>query len=75
MGRTADPAVAALWREHLQRQRRKGISIVEFCEQEGVSTAVFYQWRQRLARGRQRWVAERATHKSVPTFLPVQLMA
>ena len=36
------------WRERLARFRRAGTSVVQFCEDEGVSTPTFYAWRKRL---------------------------
>ena len=40
---------AAYWRGVVERQAGSGLTIVEFCEREGVSTASFYSWRRRLA--------------------------
>lgn len=37
------------WRERLRRFDRSGLTVLEFCEREGVSTASFYAWRRRLA--------------------------
>ena len=37
------------WRERLRRFDRSGLTVLEFCEREGVSTAGFYAWRRRLA--------------------------
>ena len=37
------------WRERLARFRRAGISVVQFCLDEGVSAPSFYVWRRRLA--------------------------
>jgi transposase len=47
-GRRPDPALEDLWRQRLQRFERSGLSAVAFCDNEGVSTATFYAWRQRL---------------------------
>jgi hypothetical protein len=47
-GRRPDPALAGLWRQRLQRFEHSGLSAVAFCAKEGVSTATFYAWRQRL---------------------------
>jgi len=40
-----------VWRKRIERQRKSELTVREFCQQEGVSTATFYAWRQRL-RGR-----------------------
>lgn len=37
------------WRERLARFARAGTSIVQFCDDEGVSTPSFYAWRRRLS--------------------------
>lgn len=47
-GRRPDPALVDLWRQRLQRFEHAGLSAVAFCAKEGVSTATFYAWRQRL---------------------------
>ena len=36
------------WRQALARQRKSGLSIHRFCEQEGLATATFYHWQRRL---------------------------
>jgi transposase-like protein len=47
-GRRPNPALKELWRQRLLRHERSGLSAVAFCAKEGVSTAAFYAWRQRL---------------------------
>jgi hypothetical protein len=47
----ARPASAALWdewRQRVQRQRESGLSIVEFCRNEHVSSHRFHVWKRRL---------------------------
>lgn len=39
------------WRERLERFRRRGLTVSDFCEDEGVSTASFYVWRRHLEGG------------------------
>jgi transposase-like protein len=48
MGRVADPRLPAQWRRRIERQRRSGLSIGEFCRREGVSAGSFHQWKRRL---------------------------
>ncbi len=48
MGRVASPELASLWRERVERQRRSGLSIVEYCRREKVSAANFHAWKRRL---------------------------
>ena len=43
------------WRQRMERQQESGLSIVEFCRQEGVSAVTFHTWKRKLrgaARGR-----------------------
>jgi hypothetical protein len=47
-GRRPDPATQQLWQQRLQRFRDSGLSVIAFCDREGVSTAAFYAWRRRL---------------------------
>ena len=34
------------WRERLKRQSESGMTIEAFCQQEGVSTSMFYRWQR-----------------------------
>jgi len=49
MPRPADPALATLWRRRLRQQPDSGLTIHQFCQREGVSTASFHAWKRRLA--------------------------
>src|SRR3954451_18540904 len=49
MPRTADPALETLWRQRLRQQPDSGLTIHQFCQREGVSTAAFHAWKRRLA--------------------------
>src|SRR6516225_6158095 len=48
MARTPDLQLHALWRERLRRQVDSGLTIAQFCDQEGLSTATFHSWKRRL---------------------------
>jgi hypothetical protein len=48
MGRVADPKLAALWRKRVERQPGSGLSVLDYCRREGISTASFYAWKRRL---------------------------
>src|SRR5215475_806738 len=48
MARTPDLQLHALWRERLRRQVESGLTIAQFCAQEGLSTATFHSWKRRL---------------------------
>jgi hypothetical protein len=56
---------AGYWREVLRRQPHSELSVRDFCEREGVSTASFYNWRRRLAE------AERVV--DAPAFVPISV--
>ena len=45
------------WRARLARFEESGLTVVDFCLEEGVSTASFYDWRKRLAASRSETVA------------------
>ena len=49
MARGCDAAKARVWRERFLRFNDGGMTIAEFCGDEGVSTASFYAWRRKLA--------------------------
>ena len=67
MARPKDLGLEHTWRLRLRRQATGGLSIPEFCEREGVSTASFYAWRRRLA-------APPVTAPSdPPLFVPIRL--
>lgn len=51
------------WRELLGRQAQSALTVRDFCDFEGVSTASFYSWRRRLA--------DRA--KESPAFVPLKI--
>ena len=50
------------WRQRIQRQRKSGLSVAEFCRTEGVSSASFYTWRRKL-QGESRSKSKRAASR------------
>lgn len=48
MTRKVNQVLWQQWQERLGRQRASGLSIAEFCRQEGVSAGAFYTWKRRL---------------------------
>jgi hypothetical protein len=62
---------AQRWRDRLARWRQSGCSIKEFCRNERVNRALFYQWRTRLTGEASR----QQTQKRTPAFLPVQVIS
>ncbi|MBN2563381.1 MAG: transposase [Phycisphaerae bacterium] len=55
------------WRKRIGQYRRSGLTVAEFCGEEGISTASFYAWRRRLQDGKTAGKDER------PVFEPVRL--
>jgi len=43
-----EPVLLTEWRERLKRQSESGLTVEAFCEQEGVSTSMFYSWQRQL---------------------------
>ena len=73
MGRVANPKVASLWRDRVERQQRSGMSILEYCRREGVSAGNFHAWKRRLQASRssaekksKKQGQQRASHGSAP---------
>ena len=52
MARSSDSGKAVDWRRRVRRFGRSEMTVVGFCREEGVSTASFYRWRNRLAERR-----------------------
>jgi len=38
------------WRERIAKQERTGVSVKQFCKQQGLTEYSFYAWRKRLRR-------------------------
>jgi len=49
MGRSSDLGKIVAWRRRIRRFSRSGLTVAGFCDEEGVSTASFYRWRNLLA--------------------------
>jgi transposase-like protein len=68
------------WQERLQERGAGGLSIDEFCLDEGVSRSTFYRWIRRIQEGIPESVKEEGeaptmAELSEPKFLPVTLTA
>lgn len=68
------------WQERLANREASGLSIDEFCDDEGVSRSTFYRWVQRLKDGIPDAVKEEGASLSLPDiaepkFLPVSVTA
>lgn len=64
MSRSSAPQLARDWQERLDRFESSALTIAEFCQMEGYSTASFYQWRRKL---------QRPPRLGGPVFIPVEL--
>ena len=78
MARSSDSLKAVAWRRRVRRFGCSGLTVVRFCKQEGVSTASFYRWRNRLAEQkvpRRNAGARRAANggEQTPVFQPVRV--
>lgn len=86
MSKGFDSVKERQWRDVLRRQKRSGLSIRGFCEQESISEARFHWWRRELARrsagsgasqreiGRQR-SSDVTSGRSAVTLLPLEVAA
>ena len=68
------------WQERLASREASGLSIDEFCTDEGVSRSTFYRWVQRLKEGVPDAVKEEGASLTLadiaePKFLPVSVTA
>lgn len=48
MARKVNQALREAWRQRIERQRRSGRTIADFCRAEGISQASFHAWRRKL---------------------------
>ena len=48
MPRTPDPKLHAIWRERIRRQEASGLTIEQFCSQEGIARSKFHSWKRRF---------------------------
>ncbi len=78
-GKRRDPAKEKFWRRTIRRQQRSGLTVRDFCLQEGLKAWTLRWWRQELSRrDRQTSAASRGEQegdptKSVPAFLSVRV--
>jgi hypothetical protein len=61
-------AVRLAWIDRLQRFDAAGLTVLDFCRAEGVSTQAFYYWRHKLA-------DPPTDTADTPRLLPVRLVA
>jgi hypothetical protein len=71
MARTPDPKLHALWRDRVGRQEASGLTIAQFCAQEGVARSKFHAWKRRF-----QLMEASVQYPTLPTpstFLPVNV--
>lgn len=66
------------WQQKLSTQKESGVSVQEFCRQEGCSRAWFYKWVHRLKDGISEEILDGEAHRDQDNadeslFLPVAL--
>ena len=45
MARCSNPETVLTWQQRLAQFQTADLSVTQFCQREGVSTATFYRWR------------------------------
>jgi transposase-like protein len=68
------------WQDRLESQQKSGLSVEEFCRQEGVPKSTFYRWANQLRDGNPQTLltAAKARMQADPhraNFLPIALQA
>ncbi len=71
MARSFGSGKAVTWRRRVRRFGRSGLTVVRFCEEEGLSTASFYRWRKRLSN--ERPIVDDARRMETPAFQSVRV--
>ena len=66
------------WRKAVRRQEHSGLSVVDFCQQEGVTASTFYYWRREIQRRDDQRQAKALGHSparaDTPGFAPLRLI-
>lgn len=70
MGKRREPQLERRWRERIALWKRAGVTVSDFCAEQGVSVASFYAWKRELALRDQ---ASAPTTTTMPTFVPVRV--
>tara|TARA_R110002049_G_scaffold46487_2_gene135231 strand:- start:2226 stop:2552 length:327 start_codon:yes stop_codon:yes gene_type:complete len=75
MARSPNPAVHQRWSRLIERYEQSDLTIAGFCDQNGISTASFYQWRRRIrnqAESRGEFLAVEVTDRSAARDVKVR---
>jgi len=70
MPRTPNPQLHAIWRQRICQQEASGLTIEQFCSQEGIARSKFHAWKRRF-RLAGAAAEQRPALPSPSTFLPV----
>jgi len=73
MPRTPNPQLHALWRERIHQQEASGLTIEQFCSQEGIARSKFHSWKRRFRLAGAGAAEQRPAAPSPSTFLPVRV--
>ena len=79
-GKRRDPAREKFWRGTIRRQQRSGLTVRDFCLQEGLKDWTLRWWRQELSRRDRQTSAvirdeqECEPVEEAPAFLPVRVV-
>jgi hypothetical protein len=49
-GHERDPKRERFWRKALARRTRSGLTVAEFCAQEGLAASTYHHWQREIAR-------------------------
>ena len=74
--RTRDPKLENFWRKAVRRRERSGLTVVEFCQQEGLAPSTYHFWRREIKRrdGTQKSKPQARAFSSTPSLAPVQVI-
>ncbi|OFC54752.1 hypothetical protein BAE30_10965 [Acidithiobacillus caldus] len=61
------------WQSLVSAQESSGLSIPQFCQEQGVVLSQFYYWRQRLRRGTGQQAVSPSSVSTLPEFLELGL--
>ncbi len=73
MARKRSAETELRWRKLVDRQSKSGLSVREFCEQEGVSENSLYFWRRELPKRKGRVARPKPDVATASDFIPVQI--
>jgi hypothetical protein len=75
MAQRLDAAKRRVWIDRFRRFARCGLTVLDFCETEGVSAPCFYEWRRKLNPPSVRGASLAPRSSAQQAFLPVRIVA